>query len=81
MSCPLRRRDGSGYVKPSNTELAKANEDAFTKLLADRAILDVRLAAAWAPAPPPEEAAQNTLKKVGNGEARSCDLHSNLHPR
>jgi hypothetical protein len=48
MSCPLRRREGSGYVKPTDTGLSRANEDALAKLRAERAQLDARLAAAYA---------------------------------
>ncbi len=47
MSCPLRRRDGSGYIKPTDAALAKANEDALAKLRAERAALDTRLATAY----------------------------------
>lgn len=48
MSCPLRKREGSGYVKPTDAALAKANEEALAKLRAERAAQDVRLAAAYA---------------------------------
>jgi hypothetical protein len=47
MSCPLRRREGSGYMKPTDAALAKANEDALAKLRAERAALDARLATAY----------------------------------
>jgi hypothetical protein len=49
MSCPLRRREGSGYMKPTDAALAKANEDALAKLRAERAALDARLATAYGP--------------------------------
>ncbi len=43
MSCPRKRfPQGSGYVKASDTIVAKANEDALQKLLAARAAQDVR---------------------------------------
>lgn len=48
MPCPLRKREGSGYVKPTDTALAKANEEALAKLRAERAAQDARLAAAYA---------------------------------
>ena len=41
MSCPSRTQ-GSGYVKAADTIVAKANEDAFQKLMAARAAQDVR---------------------------------------
>jgi hypothetical protein len=50
MSCPLRRREGSGYMKPTDAALAKANEDALAKLRAERAAMDARLAAAYSSA-------------------------------
>ena len=49
MSCPLRKREGSGYVKPTDAALAKANEEALAKLRAERAAQDAKLAAAWGP--------------------------------
>jgi len=51
MSCPLRKREGSGYVKPTDAALAKANEEALAKLRAERAAQDARLLAAWDPKP------------------------------
>ncbi len=51
MSCPLRKREGSGYVKPTDAALAKANEEALAKLRAERAAQDAKLAAAWDPKP------------------------------
>ncbi len=48
MSC--RRRflpSGSGYVKPADTELAKANAAALDALIAARAKQDAALQAMW----------------------------------
>jgi len=38
-------------VKPTDTALAKANEESLAKLRAERAAHDAKLAAAWDPEP------------------------------
>ena len=60
MSCPLRKREGSGYVKPTDSALAKANEEALAKLRAERAAQDARLVAAWGPTEEKKETKSTT---------------------
>lgn len=44
MSCPWRHNPGSGFDKPCDPVLAKANKDALERLRAERAAQDARAA-------------------------------------
>jgi hypothetical protein len=66
MACPARRKDGSGYTKPTDTVLQAENDAAFAVLLAEREAQEAQWRAAYtAPEPAVEEGSiEDALRRV-----------------